>query len=68
MGFHSPDYAQGITVAGFHMHFLSSDHQSGGHVADFTVDSPRIRINTEGELHLSLQATEVRGIAHPDHL
>lgn len=58
VGFHSPDYAQGIAVAGFHLHFLSSDHRSGGHVADFTVDSPRIRIDTEGELHLSLQATE----------
>lgn len=57
VGFHSPDYAQGIAVAGFHLHFLSSDHRSGGHVADFTVDSPRIRIDTEGELHLSLQAT-----------
>jgi acetolactate decarboxylase len=39
------------------MHFLSADHQSGGHVFDFSVDSPRIRIDTEGELHLSLQAT-----------
>lgn len=58
VGFHSPDYAQGIAVAGFHLHFLSSDHRSGGHVADFTVDSPRIRIDTEGESHLSLQATE----------
>ncbi|HTJ75919.1 MAG TPA: acetolactate decarboxylase [Acidimicrobiales bacterium] len=57
VGFHTPDYAQGIGVAGYHMHFLSADHQSGGHVFDFSVDSPRIRIDTEGELHLSLQAT-----------
>jgi len=40
------------------MHFLSADHQVGGHVFDFTVDSPRIRIDTEGDLHLSLQATD----------
>jgi acetolactate decarboxylase len=58
VGFHSPDYAQGISVAGYHLHFLSDDHQSGGHVFDFTVDSPRIRIDAEGELHLSLQATD----------
>ncbi len=58
VGFHTPDYAQGIGVAGYHMHFLSADHQSGGHVFDFTVDSPRIRIDTEGDLHLSLQTTD----------
>ena len=58
VGFHTPDYAQGIGVAGYHMHFLSADHQAGGHVFDFTVDAPRIRIDTEGDLHLSLQATE----------
>jgi acetolactate decarboxylase len=58
VGFHTPDYAQGIGVAGYHLHFLSSDHRSGGHVFDFTVESPRIRIDTEGELHLSLQVTD----------
>jgi acetolactate decarboxylase len=58
VGFHTPDYAQGIAVAGFHLHFLSEDHRSGGHVFDFTVDAPRIRIDSEAELHLSLQATD----------
>ncbi len=57
VGFHTPDYAQGIGVAGHHLH-LSADRQSGGHVFDFTVDTARIRIDTEAELHLSLQATE----------
>jgi acetolactate decarboxylase len=58
VGFHTPDYAQGIAVAGFHLHFLSADQRSGGHVFDFTVDSARIRIDAEAELHLSLQATD----------
>jgi len=58
VGFHSPEYAQGIAVAGYHLHFLSDDRRSGGHVFDFTVDSPRIRIDAEADLHLSLQATD----------
>lgn len=58
IGFHTPDYAQGIAVAGYHLHFLSADHGSGGHVADFTVDDPHIRIDSEGDLHLSVQATD----------
>jgi acetolactate decarboxylase len=57
VGFHTPDYAQGIGVAGYHLHFISADHGTGGHVFDFTVDAPRIRIDSEAELHLSLQAT-----------
>ena len=40
VGFHTPDYAQGIGAAGYHMLFLSADHQAGGLVFDFTVDSP----------------------------
>jgi acetolactate decarboxylase len=58
VGFHTPDYAQGIGVAGYHLHYLSDDHRSGGHVFDFTVEAPRIRIDSEAELHLSLQATD----------
>lgn len=58
VGFHTPEYAQGIGVAGYHLHFLSADHTSGGHVFDFTVDAARIRIDSEAELHLSLQATD----------
>lgn len=58
VGFHTPDYAQGIGVAGYHLHYLSADHRSGGHVFDFTVESPRIRIDSEAELHLSLQTTD----------
>ena len=57
VGFHTPDYAQGIAVAGYHLHYLSADHQSGGHVFDFTVEAPRIRIDSEAELHLSLPTT-----------
>ena len=58
VGFRSPDYTQGISIAGYHLHFLTADRRTGGHVADFTVDSPRFRIDSEGDLHLSLQATE----------
>ena len=58
IGFHTPDYARGIGVAGYHLHYLSADHRSGGHVFDFTVEDLRIRIDSEAELHLSLQTTD----------
>ena len=37
VGFREPDYAKGITVAGFHLHFISADGKSGGHVLSFSV-------------------------------
>lgn len=32
VGFRSPDFAQGVTVAGDHLHFISKDRTFGGHV------------------------------------
>lgn len=34
VGFWSPVYARSIAVAGYHLHFLSDDHTSAGHVLD----------------------------------
>jgi len=32
MGFWSPTYARTFNIPGYHLHFLSADHQHGGHV------------------------------------
>jgi acetolactate decarboxylase len=34
VGFRSPKWSTGLTVPGYHWHFLSADHQLGGHVLD----------------------------------
>ena len=36
---HYPDYMDGINAAGWHMHFLSDDKKSGGHVFDVEITS-----------------------------
>lgn len=56
-GFRTPDYAQGIAVAGYHLHFLDAGRAGGGHVIDVTVRRATLRIGTEAELHLSLPRT-----------
>ncbi|MEU3183362.1 acetolactate decarboxylase [Streptomyces sp. NPDC006923] len=53
-GFRMPDYEQGVSVAGYHLHFLNSDHTRGGHSLDFRMDRGDITISTASELHLSL--------------
>ena len=45
LGFRSPGYAGGITVPGYHLHFLSDDRAFGGHVLDFTLDSGTAEID-----------------------
>jgi len=37
VGFYTPAFFRGLNVAGYHLHFLSSDRQTGGHILDLTV-------------------------------
>jgi len=34
VGFRCPPYVKGINVPGYHLHFISGDHQRGGHILD----------------------------------
>ena len=56
-GFRTPADEQGISVAGYHVHFLTEDREHGGHALDFTLDHGEITICTASELHLSLPHT-----------
>ena len=57
-GFRMPDYEQGISVAGYHAHFIDKDHRHGGHTLDYQLDRGRVEIAVRSELHLSLQHTQ----------
>lgn len=35
IGFRTPQYMQGINVAGYHEHFITEDRQGGGHLLDY---------------------------------
>jgi acetolactate decarboxylase len=56
-GFRTPAYEQGLSVAGYHLHFLTEDRRRGGHALDFTLDHGDVTICTASELHLSLPRT-----------
>ena len=53
-GYLSPSYEQGITVAGYHLHFLDESRTQGGHCLDFTLTTSAVAIDTITALHLSL--------------
>lgn len=54
VGFRTPDFEQGISVAGYHVHFLNADRTGGGHVLDFTVEHGEVAVSAASQLHLSL--------------
>jgi acetolactate decarboxylase len=55
-GFRMPEFEQGISVAGYHSHFIDSDHQHGGHALDYRLVRGIVEISARSELHLSLRA------------
>jgi acetolactate decarboxylase len=54
VGFRFPDYAQGIEVAGYHLHFITEDRQRGGHVLSWRPGAVKVQLDPSGELHMEL--------------
>jgi acetolactate decarboxylase len=54
LGFRFPEYAEGIEVSGWHLHFVSEDRRRGGHVLGSRARRLRVRVDPSGELHVEL--------------
>jgi acetolactate decarboxylase len=37
VGFYTPVFFKGLNIAGYHLHFISDDRKTGGHILDLTV-------------------------------
>jgi acetolactate decarboxylase len=58
VGFWTPDYARTLNVPGYHLHFLSADHESGGHLLQCRGSDLRLQIQREGDYRIALPETE----------
>ena len=58
IGFWTPEYARNFNVPGYHLHFLSDDHQSGGHLLECAGSELRLQIQREGDYHVALPETD----------
>lgn len=56
-GFRMPQWVQGISVAGYHAHFLDADATRGGHALDYRLRRGTVDIDVCSDLHLSLPRT-----------
>lgn len=54
LGFRFPAYAEGIEVAGYHLHFIDADRARGGHVLDSRSAGLRARLDPSDDLHVEL--------------
>jgi acetolactate decarboxylase len=57
VGFRTPTYAQGIGVAGLHLHFLRQDKTAGGHALDYRIRAGRVQTCTVHDLRVELPAS-----------
>ena len=54
VGFYTPSFMGSVSVPGFHLHFLSSDKQKGGHILDCQPKNVKAEIQFLYTLELSL--------------
>ncbi len=54
VGFRTPSFLAGVSVAGYHLHFITEDRQAGGHVLDLRLGKARIEISRMTEFDLQL--------------
>jgi acetolactate decarboxylase len=56
-GYLTPAFEQGVSVAGYHLHFIDDERRHGGHSLDFVLTEGVIELSTSSELHVSLPRT-----------
>ncbi len=53
-GFYSPEYSEGFSAGGYHLHFISGNRKSGGHLLDFRASRLKIEIDDTCGFHVDL--------------
>ncbi len=69
VGIWSPSDASGLSSAGFHFHFISTDLSKGGHVLDFVVDGLNVQwdqtVSYTVELVIKMKKNDRNGAGAP---
>ena len=56
LGFRFPDATAGVEVPGYHLHFLSDDRTTGGHVLSLVVRHGTVAVDDCDDVHVALPA------------
>ncbi|RPE01216.1 acetolactate decarboxylase [Candidatus Pantoea deserta] len=70
IGFRTPQYMQGINVAGYHEHFITDDRQGGGHILDYELEQGTLSFGAITKLVIDLPEDRdfLQADLHPENL
>ncbi|QDY43924.1 acetolactate decarboxylase [Candidatus Pantoea soli] len=70
IGFRTPQYMQGINVAGYHEHFITDDRQGGGHILDYVLEEGTLSFGAISKLVIDLPQDRefLQADLNPDNL
>jgi acetolactate decarboxylase len=57
VGFYTPDFIKSLSMAGYHLHFLTADREHGGHLQYCELKSARIGVQFVSKLVLNMPMT-----------
>lgn len=58
IGIRSPAFSKGISLPGYHWHFLTADHRHGGHALQLELQNGSAQVETLSTVHLELPGNE----------
>jgi acetolactate decarboxylase len=58
LGFRCPEFVKGVNVPGWHLHFISDDRKTGGHILDFTTVGGNLQLDTCNRFYMILPDQE----------
>lgn len=58
VGFWSPGYTRAISIPGYHVHFISDDRHSGGHVLGLSAGKLSVDLHHVSDVHLAIPETQ----------
>ena len=69
VGFWSPSYLEGLVIPKLHLHFITSDYRTGGHVLDLSIDKANVLLMPVSTFEVALPKTETfkKAQLHKDH-
>lgn len=57
VGFRTPNYMQGINVSGYHLHFITENRKTGGHLLDGKFQNVQVEIDAKSDIKIALPKT-----------
>jgi len=54
VGFRTPHYMQGVNISGYHLHFITQDRKTGGHLLDGQFQDAKVELDAMSDVKIVL--------------